>query len=466
MEPLERRVDVLVVGGGNAGMCAALEASKAGARVLVCEKGMPVYRGGNSRHTRDIRYRHEAPDEYTTGRYSADDFRADIERVSAGLDYDRELAALLVEESASLPRWMTANGVRWQASLRGTLNLHASNAFFMGGGRAMLNAYYAAAERRDVEVWYEAEVLDLAVENGSFRHALVALPGGRSATVEAAAVVVCSGGFEANRDWLRECIGSAADGVIVRGTPNNDGRLLRLLLDHGAAPVGDATSFHAIAVDARSPRYDGGIVTRVDSVPFGVVVNHDGRRFADEGADLWPKRYATWGGLIASQPDQLAYSITDAKAEGRFIPVAFPPRRALTLQALIEDAGLPVAATLGTVRDFNAGVRSDGPLDLNRLDGNHTEGIDPPKSHWAAAIDTPPFSLYPLRPGITFTYLGMRVDAAAHVVAEDGTAWQNIYAAGEVMAGNILGRGYLAGMGLTIGHVFGRIAGREAARDR
>ncbi len=459
-------VDVLVVGGGNAGLCAALDASKAGARVLVCEKGILDYRGGNSRHTRDIRYRHESPDAYTTGRYSAADFRADIERVSAGLEYDRELADLLVEESASLPDWMSAQGVRWQGSLRGTLNLHSSNAFFLGGGRAMLNAYYAAARRRGVEVWYEAEVVDLRIVDERFRSALVALPGPRHVEVEAASVVVCSGGFEANRDWLRDCIGDAAEGVIVRGTPNNDGRLLRLLLDHGAAPVGDARSFHAIAVDARAPRYDGGIVTRVDSVPFGIVVNREGCRFADEGADLWPKQYATWGGLIAAQPDQIAYSIVDSKAAGRFIPVAFPPHAAASLDALIETVELPPATTRATLTAFNAAVRGDGSLDLDRLDGNHTEGIDPPKSHWASAIDTPPFYLYPLRPGITFTYLGVRVDADARVVTTAGTTLRNVYAAGEVMAGNILGHGYLAGLGLTIGHAFGRIAGREAAGDR
>src|SRR5262249_7352867 len=216
-------------------------------------------------------------------------------------------------------------------------------------------------------------------------------------------------------------------------------------------------------VDARAPKFDGGIVTRLDSVPFGIVVNREARRFYDEGEDFWPKRYAIWGGLIARQPDQIAYSIGDAKAMGRFMPSVFPAVESLSLGELASAVGLDPAGVVATVDQFNRSVRP-GSFDASQLDDCRTEGLTPPKSHWAMPIDRPPFWAYPLRPGITFTYLGVTVDERARVIMNDGQPAANVFAAGEVMAGNILGRGYLAGFGLTIGSVFGRIAGREAAR--
>ncbi len=277
------------------------------------------------------------------------------------------------------------------------------------------------------------------------------------------ALVVAAGGFEANIEWLREVWGTAADNFIIRGTPYNTGKILRLMLDAGAEPIGDPRQCHAIAVDARAPRFDGGIVTRLDSLPFGIVVNRHAERFYDEGEDAWPKRYAIWGRLIAAQPDQIAYSIVDAKAHGAFMPSVFPPKAAGSIRELAGLLDLPAERLEATVAAFNRAVR---PGTFNRavLDDCRTDGLTPPKSHWAQPIDTPPFWGYPLRPGITFTYLGLRVDASARVVMADGAAAANIYAAGEIMAGNILRKGYIAGIGMTIGTVFGRIAGEGAAR--
>jgi len=222
------------------------------------------------------------------------------------------------------------------------------------------------------------------------------------------------------------------------------------------------TGFHAIAVEARAPRFEGGIVTRVDSIPFGIVVNRDGRRFHDEGEDLWPKRYAAWGQLIARQPEQVACSIYDAKVAGDFIPSAYPPHSAATLGELATGLGLEPAALEGTVAEFNRHVHP-GDYDRSRLDGCGTDGLVPAKSHWALPIDTPPFYGCRLRPGITFTYYGLAVDCAARVLRPDGSALGGVFAAGEIMAGSILREGYLAGFGMTIGTVFGRVAGTEAA---
>jgi tricarballylate dehydrogenase len=357
---------------------------------------------------------------------------------------------------------MAQFGVRFQPSLSGTLHLSRTNAFFLGGGKALMNSYYAAAARAGIFVVYDAEVTDLDIAAATFCAASVRVEG-RTEQITAGAVVIAAGGFEANVDWLREIWGDAADNFIIRGTPYNKGTLLKLLLDAGVQPVGDPTQCHAIAVDARAPRFDGGIVTRLDSLPFGIVVNKQGERFYDEGEDAWPKRYAIWGRLIASQPDQIAFSIIDAKATRTFMPSVFPPVVASSIHDLAVALGLPAERLKETVATYNRAVRP-GTFDHTRLDDCRTEGLVPNKTHWAQRLDTPPFWGYPLRPGITFTYLGVKVDARARVLMADGAPARNIYAAGEIMAGNILRRGYIAGIGMTIGTVFGRIAGEQSAR--
>lgn len=451
--------DVLVIGGGNAGLCAAITARCAGARVLVLESATKDFRGGNSRHTRDIRYMHEAATNYVTGRYSKEEFWEDLRQVTGG-ETNELLARLTIQASEDLGDWMPANGVRWQKPLRGTLHLAKSNLFMLGGGKAMMNAYYETASRLGVEIAYETEVSELKMCDGGF---LSACCNGGRREIQAKALVVASGGFEANIPWLKEYWGDAADNFIIRGTKHNQGRMLKELLDHGAKPVGDPRGCHAVALDARAPKFDGGIVTRLDSVPFGIVVNKEVKRFYDEGEDFWPKRYAIWGGLIARQPDQIAYSIVDAKALPRFMPSVFPPIEAESIPELASALGLDSSALATAVSEFNQAVRP-GAFDPGILDNCRTEGIDPPKSHWARPIDSPPYYGYPLRPGITFTYLGVTIDEQARVIMQDERAAKNIFAAGEIMAGNILRKGYLGGFGLTIGAVFGRIAGREAAR--
>jgi tricarballylate dehydrogenase len=342
------------------------------------------------------------------------------------------------------------------------LHLARTNAFFLGGGKALMNSYYAAAERLGVRVLYQAEVVGLELTDGRFRSASVRT-GGQTVTIRARAAVMAAGGFESNLEWLREIWGEAADNFIIRGTPYNTGTILRLMLDEGAQSIGDAAQCHAIAVDARAPKFDGGIVTRLDCVSLGIVVNKYAERFYDEGEDFWPKRYAIWGRLIAKQPDQIAFSIIDANAIGKFMPSVFPPMAANSIPELARLLGLAPDVLQATVAAFNRAVRP-GSFNQAILDDCRTEGLTPDKTHWATRIERPPFWGYPLRPGITFTYLGLRVDERSYVQMSDGRPSDNIFAAGEIMAGNILRQGYLAGVGMTIGTVFGRIAGEEAAR--
>jgi tricarballylate dehydrogenase len=452
--------DVLVVGGGNAALCAAITAREAGASVVLLEHAPREFRGGNSRHTRNLRAMHDAPAGVLVDAYGEEEYWDDLLRVTGG-QTDEPLARMTIRASAAAPKWMTAHGVNFQPSLTGTLSLGRTNAFFLGGGKALVNAYFAIAERLGVKILYDTEVTGLTLDDGRVR-AVTAISRGFPLTLRARSVVVASGGFQANIPWLREHWGKAADNFIIRGTPYAQGTVLRNLLGQGVQPVGDPTQCHAVAIDARAPKFDGGIVTRLDCVPFSIVVDRDAQRFYDEGEDVWPKRYAIWGRLVAQRPDQIAYAIIDAKAETLFMPSVFPAIRADTIAGLAAELGLDPAALEAAVARFNASVRP-GHFDGTKLDGCRTEGLDPPKTHWARAIDTPPFIGYPLRPGITFTYLGVRVNERAEVLMQDGRRAANLWASGEIMAGNILGKGYLAGFGMTIGTVFGRIAGAEAA---
>jgi tricarballylate dehydrogenase len=453
-------LDVLVVGGGNAALCAAISARRAGATVRVLEAAPKFYRGGNTRHTRNMRCTHDTATDWLTGPYSEEEFWTDLLQVTEGRT-DEELARLMIRESRDMLDWIQAQGVRFQPSLGGTLSLGRTNSFFLGGGRAMLNALYRTAHALGVTVEYDAEVIGLDMEGGHFRSATVRRPNGLS-EIWAKSIVGAAGGFEANIDWLKEAWGDAADNFLIRGSPYNRGSLLRLLLDNGVQSVGEARQCHAVAIDARAPRFDGGIITRLDCVVFGVVVNKHAKRFYDEGEDFWPKRYAIWGRLVAEQPDQSAWVIFDASSLSLFMPSLYPPISARTIGELAGRLGLPPAALEATINQFNQAC-VPGTFDHTVHDDCRTEGLDPPKTHWARPIVEPPFHAYPLRPGITFTYLGVKVDRHARMRMADGTLAANMFAAGEIMAGNVLGQGYAAGIGMTIGSVFGKIAGEEAA---
>jgi len=460
MAEMKKVYDVLVVGGGNAALCAAISARQAGASVLVLEAAPKFYRGGNTRHTRNMRCAHDSATEHLTGPYSEDEFWDDLLRVTDG-HTDEQLARMMIRQSKEMLPWIAEQGVRFQPSLGGTLSLGRTNSFFLGGGRAMLNSLYLTAERLGIDVEYDAEVVDINVEHGTFRSATV-MRGSERTLVRARALVAACGGFEANIEWLKEYWGPAAENFLIRGTPYNRGTILKVLLDKRVAPIGDPTQCHAVAIDARAPKFDGGIITRLDCVIFGIVVNRHAQRFYDEGEDIWPKRYAIWGRLVAAQPEQIAYVIFDAKSLTLFMPSLYPALQGASVRELAQKLELDADALANTVNAFNTAVQP-GNFDHTVLDGCRTAGLTPPKSHWARAIDTPPFYAYPVRPGITFTYLGTRVNADARMLMQRGGSAKNMYAAGEIMAGNVLGRGYAAGIGMTIGGVFGRIAGRGAA---
>ena len=414
---LPHHTDVLVIGGGNAGLCAAIEARERGASVVILEHADRSMRGGNTRHTRNLRAMHEGPTHTLEGSYTEEEYWQDLLGVTRG-HTDEALARLMIRRSEELLEWLHAKGVRFQPPLTGTLNLARTNAFFLGGGKALLNAQYRTAEASGVRISYESEVKKLNIAGGRFISA-VFLNEGEECEIPARSVILACGGFQANARWMREIWGAAADNFIVRGTPNNRGTVLKELIGSGAVTTGDPAQCHAIAVDARAPKHDGGIVTRLDCVVFGIVVNGNGQRFYDEGEDSWPKRYAIWGRLIARQPNQIAYAIMDSKVLDSFMPSLFPPICADTIGQLASSLEIESGALAKTVDQFNASA-SPGSYNPEILDDCSTRDLDPPKSHWALPLDTPPFYAYPLRPGITFTYLGLKVDEHARVLFDGG----------------------------------------------
>jgi tricarballylate dehydrogenase len=459
-QEIVKEFDVLVIGGGAAALSAAITAREQGASVLLLECAPKHFRGGNSRHTRNMRLAHETQFAPYTGAYPEKEMWENYMKATGGVA-NLELAQMAVSGSSSILDWMRAHGVKFQPALAGTLHLGRTNAWFLGGGKAMVNSLFRSAERLGVAVRYDAEVVGLDVRDGHFYSASVVM-GGKTIPIHAKAVVVAAGGFQSNLSWLRQAWGPAADNFLIRGAPFDTGTLLKILLDHGAESVGEPTQAHMVPIDARSPKFDGGIVTRLDCVTLGIVVNQNGERYYDEGEDFWPMRYAIWGRLVAQQPDQISYVLIDSKTLDRFMPSVFPPIKGNTIAEVAEQFNLPVDRVQATVDEYNRAVQP-GKFDHTIQDDCKTAGLTPPKTHWALRIDQPPFYGYPLRPGLTFTYFSVKIDKRAAVIMQGGKPASNIFAAGEIMSGNILPKGYIGGFGLVIGNVFGRTAGSEAA---
>ncbi len=453
--------DVLVLGGGNAALSAAITARENGARVLLLECAPKHFRGGNSRHTRNMRLMHETLFDPFTGVYPEKEFWDDYIRATGGLA-NQELARMVIRESSGCVPWLKHKRMRFQGALAGTLHTARTNAWFLGGGKTLMNTLYASAEDLGVNILYNAEVIGLEVTDGRFRSATVRMNGSKIVQIGARTVIAATGGFQSNIPWLKEIWGETAENFIIRGTFYGLGTVLKALIELGAETVADPSQGHMVPIDARSPKFDGGIVTRVDCVPLGIMVNKEGERFYDEGEDFWPMRYAIWGRLVAQQTDQIAFSLIDSKVIDRFMPTIFPGIKGNTIDDVARQLELPADKVKATVEEFNRAVQP-GTFDHKALDDCKTANLTPPKTHWAQRIDTPPFYGYPLRPGLTFTYFGLKVSEKAEVITKEGTPFENIFAAGEIMAGNILPKGYVGGIGLVIGNIFGRIAGKGAA---
>jgi tricarballylate dehydrogenase len=486
--------DVIVVGSGNAGFSAAHSARQQGARVLLLEKAPREWAGGNSYFTAGaVRTSHggltdlepllEDLGEDRRGRVDLDpypeaDFLADLRRVTRDRT-DPELAEILVGESREIMSWLHELGLRFELMFhRQAYEVDGRFQFWgglalgvVGGGKGLIAQHLAAAEAGGVEIRYGCRVTGLVTgERGEVRGVLVA-DGAGVRPVHARSVILTSGGFEANPQMRAGYLGAGWDLALVRGTPYNTGDGIRMALDAGAQPYGHWSGCHSVAWDAgAAPTGDQELTNQLTrgGYPFGIVVNVEGRRFVDEGADFRNYTYAKYGAEILKQTAGLAVQVFDAKAQPLLRPEEYGSAgitkvESDTLEGLAEELDIDADQFVRTVGEFNRSI-TGGTFNPTVKDGARTEGISPPKSNWARPLDTPPYRAFPVTCGITFTFGGLRIDSGARVLDTAGQAIPGLYAAGELVGG-LFYFNYPGGSGLTAGSVFGRRAGRSAVAD-
>lgn len=454
--------DVVVVGGGIAGLSTALSAVEAGATVALLEKAPKGERGGNTRFAdAQFRFPHEA-DQYGARSYREDDFRDDLLRLSRGRA-NRELIDVLVSDAAAAVEWLTSHGVSWDEGFPHTAGYRRRPA---QGGQGLVDTLFARCDIAGIDVRYEHAAQQLIRdEAGRVRAVRVRTPDGLADFEARGGVVLACGGFQANVQMRVAHMGRFADALILRGSRYNTGEGIQMALDIGAQAAGQWGDYHSAVIDARSPKTECG-VTALYNFQMGIIVDTQGRRFLDEGEDWRDNTYVKFGKAIVEHADGLAFCIFDQQMYRRpefqraWYPVA-PPIVADTLEELAAALELPVAAFAGTVREFNAAVQP-GDFDLDRLDGKSAAGITPPKTNWAMPIIEPPFVAVPVTGGITFTFGGLKVDTSARVIDTAGRVIDGLYAAGEPI-GEIYYYNYPGATSCLRGCVFGRIAGRHAA---
>jgi len=487
-----QHVDVLVVGGGNAALCAALSAAEQGASVAVLERAPVEERGGNSAFTagtmravysglEDVRKL--VPDlseeEISTtdfSSYSSDQFFDDMARVTRYRTHPDLCEALVMQSNETL-HWMRAQGIRYiPAYAFHSFKVDGRSKFWggvavvaAGGGIGLVDALYAAAGKRGIQIHYEAQAHKL-IQKGLRVCGVRASIGDRMTDITANAVVLACGGFESNAEWRTRYLGPGWDLAKVRGTRFNTGDGIRMALEVGAQPYGNWAGCHACEWDLNAPDFgvrEIGDQFQKHCYQFSVMLNTDGRRFLDEGADLRSHTYAKYGREILSQPGQAAWQVFDSKAfplyRSEYHIKQVTKVRANTLEELVKKMeGVNAAQALKTLQEYNAAVRRDIPFDPTGLDGKCTTGLAVPKSNWAIPIEEPPFEAYAVTCGITFTFGGIKINTAAEALDMRDRAIPGLYVAGE-MAGGVFYFNYPGSTGLTNGSVFGRIAGRSAA---
>ena len=487
--------DVVVVGAGNAALCAAISAAEAGAKVLVLERAPAAESGGNSRFTAGgMRIVYNGIDDLKKlmpdltqqeidgtdfGAYTSDEFFDDMFRVTR-YRTNPDLCEQLVKRSLETALWMQSKGVRFVPIYgRQSFKVGEKMKFWggvtvesWGGGPGLVDQETAIARRMGVEVRYETRAVSLIYDG----HAVCGVrlkTMNRLEDVRAHSVILASGGFESNAEWRTRYLGPGWELAKVRGTRFNTGDGIRMALDIGASPYGNWSGCHAVGWDYNAPEFGDlsvGDSFQKHSYPFGIMINAEGRRFVDEGADIRNYTYAKYGRVILGQPDQFAWQVFDRKVlhllRGEYRIKQVTKVTASSLEELAGKLeGVNKANFLDEVGRFNAAVRTDVPFQTTVKDGRGTKGLLVPKSNWANTIDEPPFEAYQVGCGITFTFGGLRVDpATAQVIDNDLAPIPGLYAAGELVGGMFYFN-YPSGTGLTSGSVRGKVAGSAAARD-
>ncbi len=485
--------DVIVVGGGNAAFAAAVSAKENGAkRVLVLEKAPKAQRGGNT-HFSGAVFRHaynnvreldrfvpDAEEKYPgfhagVEPYPAEAFRDDLMRVTDGRS-DPELSKILIEQSYDTMCWLQESGRMKFELAHSVMGIKVGNRMKWPKGAIVRNVHegvglsqtwFETAGQMGIEIRYETSAMRLTQGETARVNGVVARGPDGIATISAKAVVLACGGFETNPEWRLRYLGSPWDHAKVRGSNFNYGDGLKMALDIGAMPWGHWGGCHATPINAEAPDYGRRDLTDKTnrlSYSYGVMLNVEGRRWIDEGADFNSYTYAKYGGLILKQPKSLVYQIFDSKVLDMLEPrySTSEPFRSDTLEGLVRQLKVDHKQALKSLNDYNAAAGRGGKFDPTILDGVHTDGIDPPKTNWAQKLDTPPYVAYPVTGGITFTFGGLKITNDAQVVGTDWKPMPGLYTCGE-MVGGLFHYNYPLGTGLMSGAVFGRIAGRSAA---
>ncbi len=493
LQALSPSADVVVVGAGNAALCAALAARESGAHVIVLERAPESARGGNSRFTAGaMRFVYNSVDDLRQvmpdltdaelaradfGTYTRDQFYDDMGKVTQYRS-DPTLTELLIERSFPTILWMRSKGVRF-------LPMYGRQAFEVdgkfkfwgglsveawGGGPGLIDNLHGAANREAIPIFHDCRAMSLIATDDGIKGLRVRHMG-RSRDLACSAVILASGGFESNAEWRTRYLGPGWELAKVRGTRYNTGDGIRMALEAGAAPYGNWSGCHAVGWDRNAPEFgdlDVGDGFQKHSYPLGIMVNATGKRFVDEGADFRNYTYARYGRVVLEQPQQFAWQVFDAKV----IPLLrdeYRIKQATRVQADSIAAlanrleGVDAGQFQRTVAEFNAAVRQDIAFNPAIKDGRTTTGLAIDKTNWANALDTPPFQAFQITCGITFTFGGLHIDESARVLDDDNQPIPGLYAAGELVGG-LFYFNYPGGTGLTSGAVFGKIAGHAASQ--
>ena len=486
--------DVIVVGAGNAALCAALAAAETKKKILVLERAPEEESGGNSRYTAGLmRVAYGGVDDLKKaipdlspeeiartdfGTYTEDQFLDDMGRVT---EYrcDPDLTEILVKNSLSTVEWMRKKGVRFTAAWgRQAFNINGKFKFWggltveaVGGGPGLVESLTAIAKKNGIEVWFNARALDLISDDSGIAGVRVKR-NGKTLELKTRSVVLAAGGFQSDPEQRTRYLGPGWELAKVRGTRFNTGDGIRMALAAGAAPTGNWSGCHAVAWERNAPEFGDlaiGDQFQKHSYPWGVYINAEGKRFVDEGADFRNYTYAKYGRVILSQPGQFAWQIFDAKVKAQlrdeYKIKQVTKRVGNTLEELVgklEDTNQEQA--LKEIQAYNKAVCTEIPFNPNVKDGRCTKNLNINKSNWANTLDTPPFEAYAVTCGITFSFGGLKINTEAQVMSSDGVPIPGLYAAGELVGG-IFYFNYPGGTGLTNGAVFGKIAGQSAARS-
>ena len=486
--------DVIVVGAGNAALCAAIAAKERCESVLVVEKAPEYFRGGNTYFTGGIiRFAFEGLEDIKTvipdmspteeasvevGSYTQDQFYDDMMRVTQGLT-DPDLAQILVSQSLPTMQWLQSKGVRFVLSYGRQAFKDGDKFRFWGGllveavgaGKGLSDQQFEAAEKDGIEVRYATQGMNLLQDDKGRVSGLRVLGPDGFEDISGRTVVLAAGGFEANAEMRCRYLGPGWEMVKVRGIPYNTGDGIKMALDVGAQAHGHWSSCHAVAWDMNAPAFGDRVITELfqkHSYPFGIIVNLEGDRFLDEGADFRNYTYVTYGRALMTQPQGLAFQIFDDKVKHLLRDEYHIPQvtmaEANTIEELATRLDIDPEGLANTISEYNAAVQQDVPYNPTIKDGRGTVGISPPKTNWAQPIDTPPYLGYAVTCGITFTFGGVKIDTRGQVVTNGQDPIPGLYAAGE-MVGGLFYYNYPGGSGLSSGMVFGRLAGTSAAQD-